>query len=145
MTFKYVAVTDGVTTCVVCCFHVPLPALFLQCRVFIFIHRVYPQISLPNRHLIIEKYFIMEEEKFTFTDGCFFREEAIRTPEAVIKEFYSIYELEDVKIMIWKLFRGAMSTEAQIFKLPEENDYVIWFLENLLMLNIAVHEISKRE
>ena len=86
----------------------------------------------------------MEEEKFMFQDGCFLKNESIRSPEAVIKEFYTIYDLDEVKILIWKLFKGAMSTDVTLFNLPEENDYVIFFVENFLMFNMAVHELSER-
>lgn len=87
----------------------------------------------------------MEDEKFAFTDGCFFQENPIRSPETVIREFYSIYDLEEVKVIIWKLFKGAMTHDVQVFKLPEENGNLIFFIENLLMLNMAVYELSKRD
>lgn len=86
----------------------------------------------------------MEEEEFKFTDGCFFQEAPIRSPEAVIKEFYSVYDLEEVKITVWKMFKGVMTHDVQIFKLPEENGHLIFFLENFLLLNMAVHELSLR-
>ena len=87
----------------------------------------------------------MEEDKFSFTDGCFFKEESIKEPEAVIQEFYDIYGLEDVKIMLWRLFKGAMSSENAAFVNPDEEvGNVIFFLETFLMLNIAVYELNQR-
>lgn len=87
----------------------------------------------------------MEENKFGFTDGCFFKEEPIKEPEAVIQEFYDIYGLQDVKIMLWRLFKGAMSSENAAFVNPDEEiGDVIFFLETFLMLNMAVYELNQR-
>lgn len=87
----------------------------------------------------------MEEEQFSFTDGCFFKEEPIKNPEAVIQEFYEIYSLEHVKIMLWKLFKVAMGTENSVFMNREEEiDNVIFFLETFLMLNMAVYELNQQ-
>ena len=87
----------------------------------------------------------MEEEKFSFTDGCFFKEEPIKEPEAIIQEFYDIYDLEHVKIMLWRLFKGAMSSENAAFVNPDEEiGDVIFFLETFLMLNMAVYELNQR-
>lgn len=87
----------------------------------------------------------MEEEKFSFTDGCFFRKAPIESPIDVIQEFYEIYDLEHVKIMLWKLFKAAMGTENSVFmNRDEEIDDVIFFLETFLMLNMAVYELNQR-
>lgn len=86
----------------------------------------------------------MEDSNFFFTDGAFLKGQPIQSPEAVIQEFYTIYSLEHVQVILWKMFKGAMSTELQIFNLPEENDFVIFFLENFLLLNMAVYELSQR-
>lgn len=86
----------------------------------------------------------MEDKKIMLRDGSFLRKGPIKTPEAVIKEFYMTYDLEEVKIMIWKMFKGAMSTDISLFNLPEENDYVIYFLENFILFNMAVFELCQR-
>lgn len=87
----------------------------------------------------------MEEDKFSFTDGCFFKEGPIKEPEAVIQEFFDIYDLEDVKIMLWRLFKGAMSSKNEAFVNPDEEiGDVIFFLETFLMLNRAVYELNQR-
>lgn len=87
----------------------------------------------------------MEEKSFVFTDGCFFIEEPISEPKAIIKEFYNIFDLEYVKITIWRLFKGAMSSEnAAFFNPDEEIGDIIYFIENFIMLNMAVYELSKR-
>lgn len=87
----------------------------------------------------------MEAEKFQFTDGCFFQKEPITSPEVVIQEFYKLYDLEDVKLMIWKLFKGAMSSENAVFINPDEEiGDIIFFIETFLMLNIAVYELNQR-
>jgi hypothetical protein len=87
----------------------------------------------------------MEDNEFVFTDGCFFKTASIKSPEAVIQEFYEIYDLEHVKIMIWRMFKTAMSSENPVFMNPDEEiGDVIFFIELFLMLNIAVHEINQR-
>ena len=87
----------------------------------------------------------MDEDKFSFTDGCFFKEEPIKEPEAVIQEFYELYSLEHVKIMLWKLFKAAMGTENSVFmNRDEEFDNVMFFIETFLMLNMAVNELNQR-
>ena len=87
----------------------------------------------------------MEEDKFSFTDGCFFKDEPIKEPEAVIQEFYEIYNVEHVKIMLWKLFKAAMGTENSVFmNRDEEIDNVIFFLETFIMFNMAVNELNQR-
>lgn len=87
----------------------------------------------------------MEEDKFSFTDGCFFKEEPIKEPEAVIKEFYDIYGLQDVKIMLWRLFKGAMSSENAAFVNPDEEiGNVIFFIETFIMFNMAVNELNQQ-
>lgn len=87
----------------------------------------------------------MEEEKFSFTDGCFFKNAPIESPMDVIQEFYEIYDLEDIKIMLWKMFKGAMSSENAAFVNPEDEIAdVIFFLETFLMLNMAVYELNLR-
>jgi hypothetical protein len=84
----------------------------------------------------------MEDDKFKFTDGCFFNEQPIKEPETVIQEFYDIYDLQDVKIMLWRLFKGAMSSENGAFVNPDEEiGDVIFFIETFLMLNMAVYEL----
>jgi hypothetical protein len=46
--------------------------------------------------------------------------------------------------MIWKMFKCVMSSEAQFFDLPEEGDEVVFFIENFIMLNMAVFELNQR-
>ena len=87
----------------------------------------------------------MEEGKFSFTDGCFFKTALIESPEAVIQQFYDIYNVEHVKIMLWKLFKAAMGTENSVFmNRDEEIDNVIFFLETFIMFNMAVNELNQR-
>jgi hypothetical protein len=76
--------------------------------------------------------------------GLLFKEDPIKSPEAIIKEFYVIYDLEYVKIMIWKMFKAAMNSDIQVFDLPEENSDIIFFLENFLMFNMAIYELHER-
>ena len=87
----------------------------------------------------------MEPDKFVFTDGCFLKKQSIKSPEAVIKEFYALYDLEYVKIMIWKLFKGAMTSENEVFNLEEDIGSIVFFIENFMMLNMAVHELNQRK
>ena len=87
----------------------------------------------------------MEEDKFSFSDGCFFTTEPIKEPEAVIQEFYEIYNVEHVKIMLWRLFKAAMGTENSVFMNREEEiGNVIFFLETFIMFNMAVNELNQR-
>ena len=86
----------------------------------------------------------METEEFVFTDGCFFKKQPIKSPEAVIKEFYTIWSIEYVQIMIWKLFKGAIDSEAQVFNVEEEILDIIFFIETFMMFNMAVHELNQR-
>ena len=94
----------------------------------------------------------MEDEKFNFTDGCFFKKEPIKSPEAVIKKFYTLWDIEYVKIMIWKMFKGAIDSESQllissddeILFMDEQPVDIIFFLETFLMFNMAVYELNQR-
>lgn len=95
----------------------------------------------------------MEDEKFTFTDGCFFKEEPIKSPEAVIKAFYRLWSIEYVKIMIWKMFKGAIDSESQVLIssddqvlfMDEQFVDIIFFIETFIMFNMAVHELNERK
>jgi hypothetical protein len=81
------------------------------------------------------------ENEFHFTDGCLFtREEAIQDPEAVIAEFFKVYPIKDVKVMVWKFFYGAMTSNTYLFNLPDENSDLLMFFETFIMYNMAVYE-----
>lgn len=93
----------------------------------------------------------MEKEKFKFTDGCFLKEDPIKSPEAVIKEFYRLWSIEYVKIMIWKMFKGAIDSESQVsisedqvLIMDEQFVDIIFFIETFIMFNMAVHELNER-
>lgn len=86
----------------------------------------------------------MIEEKFKFEDGCFLNNEPIKAPEAVITEFCTFYSLEEVKLMIWKMFKASMSSQTEVFNLHKEMGDIVFFLENFMMFNMAVFELSKR-
>ena len=87
----------------------------------------------------------MVDDKFKFTDGCFLKDGPIKEPEVVIQEFFEVFDLEDVKINLWRLFKGAMSSENGAFVNPDEEiGDVIFFLETFLMLNMAVYELQQR-
>lgn len=86
----------------------------------------------------------MGDKKFAFYDGCFLHEEPIKSPEAVIQEFYTQFDFEYVKITIWRLFKGAMSEENAEFINPKEIGEMIFFIETFLMLNMAVYELNLR-
>ena len=87
----------------------------------------------------------MKKKETAFGDGCFFTEELIKEPEAVIKEFYKIFDLEYVKVTIWRLFKGAMSGENAAFVNPDEEiGEMIFFIETFIMFNMAVHELNER-
>lgn len=94
----------------------------------------------------------MEDAKFAFTDGCFFKEDPIKSPEAVIKEFYRLWSIEYVKIMIWKLFKGAIDSESQllisnddeVLFLDEQPVDIVFFIETFITFNMAVHELNQR-
>jgi predicted transglutaminase-like protease len=93
----------------------------------------------------------MEDAKFAFTDGCFLKEDSIKSPEAVIKEFYTLWDIEYVKIMIWKMFKGAIDSESQVLIsedqvliMDEQFVDIIFFIETFIMFNMAVHELYQR-
>lgn len=86
----------------------------------------------------------MNKKKSAFDDGCFFIEKPIESPTEVIREFYSIWKLEDVKINLWRLFKGAMSGENAAFVNPDEEiGEMIFFIETFIMFNMAVHELNE--
>ena len=87
----------------------------------------------------------MKGKETAFFDGCFFTEKPIKEPEAVIKEFYKIFDLEYVKVAIWRLFKGAMSGENAAFVNPDEEiGEMIFFIETFIMFNMAVYELNER-
>jgi len=86
----------------------------------------------------------MQVEEFEFSDGCFLREQPIKTPEAVIEEFYEVHPLEEVKIMIWKLFKAAMTSKTEVFKLDKDIGDILFFIENFIMLHKAAFELTQR-
>lgn len=87
----------------------------------------------------------MEKEDFFFADGCLFtREEAIKDPEAVIAEFFKVYPIKDVKVMVWKFFYGAMTSNTYLFNLPDENSDLLMFFETFIMYNMAVFAFYER-
>lgn len=95
----------------------------------------------------------MKEKKFVFTSGCFLKENPIESPEEVIKEFYNLWGIEYVKIMIWKMLKGAVDSESQV-SFTEDDDQVlimdeqfvdiIFFIETFLMFYMAVYELNQR-
>jgi len=87
----------------------------------------------------------MEKEKMLFCDGRFLKEGPIKEPEAVIHEFYEVFSIEEVKVMLWRLFKGAVGSERSAFITPhKEIGDMIFFLEAFIMLNMAVYELNQR-
>jgi hypothetical protein len=88
----------------------------------------------------------MEKEEFFFTDGCMFMsEEAIKNPELVIKEFFSLYPIAEVKVNIWKFYKAANTTRIQLFDLPDKSSDLLLFFETFIMFNMAVYEQHRRK
>lgn len=85
------------------------------------------------------------ENEFHFSDGCLFvREETIKNPDAVIKEFFSLYPIAEVKVNIWKFYKAALTTRVQLFNIPDENSNLLLFFETFVMYNMAVFEQYRR-
>ena len=83
-------------------------------------------------------------KEFAFEDGCFLINEPIKSPEAVIKEFCALYPLDDVKLMLWKMFKASLSSRTEVFNVQKEIGDILFFLENVLMLHRALFELNKQ-
>ena len=86
----------------------------------------------------------MKEETYQLVDGRFLNHTPITSPEAVITEFCSLYDVDEVKLMIWKLFKGSVSSKTEVFDLQTEIGDMVFFLENFLLLQMAVFQLSER-
>jgi hypothetical protein len=71
-------------------------------------------------------------------------EKEMQNPYGALEDFFSCFQLQYTREMLWNWLVVAMSSEADIYSSGESRSNLVYFYEKLELLIEAAYEINKR-
>lgn len=72
------------------------------------------------------------------------KEEEKKNPHLVIKEFYSWFDLQDMREILWDWLVAALSSESSTYNTGHARSNLIFIYEKTELLIEATYELNKR-